>query len=122
MFAMQSSAGFGVRVLSSGAKRFFIHIQYRGKRIWKIVAKADAMHVDEARARAASMLRAIRGEADVAPSTEETLFETVAEAVFRRYSHVWNRIAIKHRIDRPANRLRSLHRLRAAPYARTTPC
>ena len=62
--------GFGVRVLSSGAKRFFIHTQCRGKRFWKIVAEADAMHVDEARARAASMLRAIRGEADMAPSTE----------------------------------------------------
>ena len=28
--------GFGVRVLPSGAKRFFIHTQHRGERIWKI--------------------------------------------------------------------------------------
>ena len=26
--------GFGVRVLPSGAKRFFVHVQHRGRRTW----------------------------------------------------------------------------------------
>ena len=37
-------AGFGVRVLPSGAKRFFIHTQYRGMRVRKTVADANATH------------------------------------------------------------------------------
>ena len=56
--------GFGVRVLPSGAKRFFVHTQYRRQRVWKIVADANVMSIDEARIRAASLLIAIRGGAD----------------------------------------------------------
>ena len=40
--------GFGVRVSPSGAKRFFIHIQSRGERIWRTVGDANAMSVDVA--------------------------------------------------------------------------
>lgn len=47
--------GFGVRVLPSGAKRFFIHVQHRGERIWSTVGDANAMNPDEARACAASI-------------------------------------------------------------------
>ena len=78
---------FGLRVLPSGAKRFFIHIQHRGTRVWKMVGDASAITVDEARARAGSLLAGIRGDADASP--EATRFETVAETVFRRYSRVW---------------------------------
>ena len=45
-------AGFGVRVLPSGSKRFFIHCQHRGERVWKIVGDANSMSVGEARRRA----------------------------------------------------------------------
>ena len=38
--------GFGVRVLPSGAKRFFIHIQHRGTRVWRIIGDANAITVD----------------------------------------------------------------------------
>ena len=55
--------GFGIRVMPSGAKRFFIHTQHRGQRIWKIVGDAGTMAVYEARARAVSLLAAIRGDA-----------------------------------------------------------
>ena len=79
--------GFGVRVLPSGAKRFFIHTQHRGTRIWKMVGDATAINVDAARARAASMLAAIRGAADASPDAMR--FETVAETVFWRYARVW---------------------------------
>ena len=81
--------GFGVRVLPSGAKRFFIHTQHRGQRIWKLIGDASAMHVDEARARAASLLVAIRCGADAPASPDATRFETVAETVFQRYAQVW---------------------------------
>ena len=77
--------GFGVRVLPSGAKRFFLHTQHRGQRSWNIVGDANAVSVAEARSRSASMLGTIRGDAPV----DSPPFETVAEAVFRRYARVW---------------------------------
>ena len=81
--------GFGVRVLPSGAKRFFIHTQYRRQRVWKIVADADDMSIDEARTLAASLLIATRGGADARSSADETLFESVSDAVFQRYAQIW---------------------------------
>lgn len=76
--------GFGVRVLPSGAKRFFIHVQHRGERSWKMVGDANELTLDEARERAAAMRAAIRG----GPSNRP-LFEAVAETVFERYAKVW---------------------------------
>ena len=81
--------GFGVRVSPSGRKRFFIHCQHRGERIWKIVGDAAAMNVAEARAVAGEMLAAIRRGGDAPASPGETLFEAVAETTFRRYERVW---------------------------------
>lgn len=81
--------GFGVRVLPSGAWHFFIHTPHRGQRIWKIVGDASAMTVDEARARAASLLGAIRCGADAPASPDAIRFESIAEVVFQRYSRVW---------------------------------
>ena len=49
--------GFGVRVLSSGAKRYFIHSQHRGRRVWKIVGEAGSIGANEARARARTVNR-----------------------------------------------------------------
>ena len=81
--------GFGVRVLPSGARRFFIHTQHRGTRVWKMVGDAGVMNVDEARARAATLFTAIRCGADAPVPAESTRFEVVAETVFRRYARVW---------------------------------
>ncbi len=81
--------GFGVRVSPSGAKRFFIHCQHRGERIWKIVGDAGTMSTAKARASAAGMLAAIRRGEEAPASCDETLFEAVAETVFRRYERVW---------------------------------
>ena len=80
---------FGVRVLPSGARRFFIHTQHRGTRVWKMVGDASAMNVDEARTRAASLLAAIRCDADAPASPDATRFEAVAETVFQRCARVW---------------------------------
>ena len=82
--------GYGVRVMPSGAKRYFIHGQHRGKRVWKIMGDAAAITEPEARTRARSMLAALRDgrEADAA-DPGGTLFETVAEEIFDRYGRRW---------------------------------
>ena len=78
--------GYGVRVMPSGARRYFIHSQHRGKRVWKIIGDVAAIAEPEARARARSMLAALRdGRESAAMDPGGTLFETVAEEVFARY-------------------------------------
>ena len=81
--------GFGVRVLPSGGKRFFIHCQHRGERIWKIVGATNAMGLAEARKRAATMLAAIRRGREPLASAENVVFENVADEVFHRYALRW---------------------------------
>ena len=81
--------GFGVRVTPAGRKRFFVHCQHKGERVWKTVGDFGAIDVDEARSRAAAMLAAIRRGEPVPARLEETLFEAVAETVFRHYERVW---------------------------------
>ena len=80
---------FGVRVLPSGRKRFFIHCQHRGERVWKIVGDANSMSVGEARRRAGTMLTAIRQGEDAPRDSGETLFVAVAETVFERHQRIW---------------------------------
>ncbi len=81
--------GFGVRVLPSGAKRFFVHCQHRRERVWKIVGDADGTAVKDARSRAAETLAAIRRGEPVPARPDETLFEAVAATVFERYERLW---------------------------------
>ena len=80
--------GFGVRILTSGAKRYFVHSQYEGHRVWKDIGDAATVALADARTHAVSVLTSIRrGEPAVAP--EEIRFEVVAEEVFRRYKRNW---------------------------------
>ena len=81
--------GFGVRALPSGAKRFFIHSQHRGERFWKIVGDAHTMRLEEARARATSMLATFRGGENASEPSDARLFEAVAGLVFERHARVW---------------------------------
>ena len=81
--------GFGVRVLPSGAKRFFLHAQHCGERVWQIVGDANALSLAEARARAASRLAAIRRGDEAPPGPQDARFEAVAAAVFARHASVW---------------------------------
>ena len=82
--------GYGVRIMPSGTKRYFIHSQHRGHRVWKIVGDAAVMTEAEARARARSMLAALRDDRDIeAEVSGDALFETVAEEVFSRYGRRW---------------------------------
>ena len=88
--------GFGVRVLPSGAKRYVIHSQHRGRRVWKIVGQAGSIGVDEARERARAMLASVRDGTDgQAAAPSDTPFETVADEVFRRYARNWKPSTLK---------------------------
>ena len=82
--------GFGLRVLPSGKKHYFVHTQHHRQRIWKHIADAGAITEPEARARATSVLASIRNAErgiDVLP--EQIVFERVAEEVFQRYQRHW---------------------------------
>ena len=81
--------GFGVRVLATGRKRFFVQCQHRGERVWKMLGDAGAMSLDEARASAVDMLGAIRRGEEAPRRPDETLFEAVAKAVFERHERLW---------------------------------
>ena len=82
--------GYGVRIMPSGARRYFIHSQHRGKRVWKIIGDATVIAEPEARASARSMLAALRdGREPGAADPGGTLFEAVAEEVFERYGRRW---------------------------------
>ena len=88
--------GFGVRVLTSGGKRYFIHSQHDGRRVWKLVGQAEALNVYEARNRARALLAAIRnGNGDEAAAPSSVRFETVADEVFRRYARNWKPSTLK---------------------------
>ena len=82
--------GFGVRVLPSGAKRYFIHSQHNGRRVWKTVGPVGSASVDEARDQARTLLVSIRTRNDnETVAAPDTPFETVADEVFRRYARNW---------------------------------
>ena len=80
--------GFGVRVLPSGAKRFFVHSQHEGQRLWKTIGDTDSIDLDEARRQAAGLLATIRRD-EVPTLPEDQIFEAVAEEVFSRYGRHW---------------------------------
>ena len=77
--------GFGIRVLPSGSKRFFVHNQHEGRSIWKTIGDSGSIGLDEARPRATAFLAAIRREDEMSALPEDRLFEAVAEEVFDRY-------------------------------------
>ena len=81
--------GFGVRVLPSGRKSYFVHCQHEGRRIWNTVGDAADIGANEARARAAAMLAEIRQEASVPAMPADTVFEAVAETAFLRHERLW---------------------------------
>ncbi|MCY3754913.1 MAG: tyrosine-type recombinase/integrase [Alphaproteobacteria bacterium] len=96
--------GFGVRVLPSGAKRYFIHSQHESRRVWKTVGAVGDLDLQEARRLATELLAAIRrDEAPVLP--EERLFETVADEVFDRYGRRWKPGTMKVNRDYLRNQL-----------------
>ena len=82
--------GFGIRIMPSGTKRYFIHSQHEGRRIWKTFDDADVVTVAQARQRARAMLVAYRNGGSADPGTgKDALFETVAQEVLVHYQRLW---------------------------------
>ena len=82
--------GFGVRVWPSGKKRYFIHFQRQQQRRWKTIGNADDMTLAEARKQTRAIVaNATSGDGILTKLLGETLFETVAEHVFKRYRVLW---------------------------------
>ena len=76
--------GFGIRILPSGKKSYFLQTQYEGRRRWTKISDADAMSEAEARSQARSLLAAIRKGQDSVPDLPADIaFEAVADEVFR---------------------------------------
>ena len=107
--------GFGLRVWPSGKKRYFVHSQHRGRRVWKTIASAESASAGEARARAATMLATIRRGGDAPASPEETVFEAVADEVFTRYARNWKPGTLK--VNRNYYRNHILPRFKGRPIA-----
>ncbi|MDE0239702.1 MAG: tyrosine-type recombinase/integrase [bacterium] len=76
--------GFGVRVLRSGRKCFFLHSQSDGCRVWHPLGDADDISLEEAQAKARALLAPFEDDA-----SEPVPFEAVAEEVFQRYGRTW---------------------------------
>jgi len=82
--------GFGVRVLQSGRKSFFLHSQVDGKRVWQSIGDTRAMTLECAREQAASLLASRSRSDEACPAAPASiLIEEVAEEVFRRYKRHW---------------------------------
>ncbi|MDE0047139.1 MAG: site-specific integrase [bacterium] len=80
--------GFGVRILTSGRKRYFLHAQIDGQRQWHAIGDAEDITLEQARAKAGALL-ASRLDGDEPGPVAPVPFETVAEEVFRRYRRHW---------------------------------
>ncbi len=82
--------GFGIRIMPSGARRYFIHSQHEGRRLWKTFDAADTVTVAQARQRARAILAAYRnGDSTDSGIEKDVLFETAAEDVFVHYERLW---------------------------------
>lgn len=87
--------GFGVRVLASGRKRYFIHTQFDGQRIWKLIGDANQTSLADARKSARTILSAVRKGLPAVASPDETRFEVFAEEAFRSQSRRWKPSTLK---------------------------
>ena len=82
--------GFGIRVLPSGRKTYFLHTQYEGRRRWTTIGDADAMSETEARSQARSVLAGVREGREGVPAQPAAIaFEAVADEVFAHYRRRW---------------------------------
>ena len=111
--------GFGLRVLPSGRKHYFVHTQHHRQRIWKHIADAGAITEPEARARATSVLASIRNvERGIDVLPEQIVFERVAEDVFQRYQRHWKPATLE--VNRSYYRKQILPWFKSRPIADIT--
>ncbi|MDE0047861.1 MAG: tyrosine-type recombinase/integrase [bacterium] len=80
--------GFGVRILPSGRKRYFLHSQADSRRVWHAIGDAESITLAQARSKADAIL-ASKLNGDEAGPSAPILFETVADEVFQRYGRHW---------------------------------
>ena len=83
--------GFGIRVLPSGKKSYFLQTQHEGQRRWTKIGDADAMSEAETRSQARSLLAGIRKGRESIPDLPpaDFAFEAVADEVFSYYRRHW---------------------------------
>ena len=82
--------GFGIRVLPSGKKSYFLQTQYDGQRRWTKIGDADALAEADARSQARTLLAGLRkGRESVPAQPAEIAFEAVADEVFSYYRRHW---------------------------------
>ena len=78
--------GFGIRIMPSGTRRYFIHSQHEGRRLWKTFDDAGAVTVAQARQRARAMLAAYRNGCSADSGIgKDALFEAIAKEVLVHY-------------------------------------
>ncbi len=88
--------GFGVRVLSSGRKRYFLHSQVGGNRVWYAIGDAEIIALECARTRARALQASrLYGDEPTSGTSEPIAFEVVAEEVFLRYRRHWKPSTLK---------------------------
>ena len=106
--------GFGVRVLPSGRKSYFLHSQVDGRRVWHSIGDARAMTLECARCKATSLLEARSRPDGASPATTASiLFEDVADEVFRRYRRHWKPSTLKVNLKYYRNQILPCFRGRA---------
>jgi len=112
--------GFGIRILPSGRKSYFVHAQTDGRRVWTKIGDAGAMPLSDARDLARSHLAASR-TADPTRLSEiaaETPFEDVADAVFRLQTRHWKPSTLE--VNRGYLKNQILPRFRGKPIGAIT--
>ena len=99
--------GFGVRIMPSGRKSWFLHAQHDKRRKWMKLGEAATMRLAKARTLARARLATLRNRNPSRPpdASAEIPFEDVAEAAFRRHARFWkpgtmevNRYYLKNQI------------------------
>ena len=84
--------GFGVRILPSGRKRYFLHSQIAGNRNWHAIGDSEDITLESARTQARALLVSMRNGDEAASETSQPIaFELVAEEVFQRYRDTGSR-------------------------------
>ena len=63
--------GFGIRVLPSGKKSYFLQTQYDGQRRWTKIGDADALAEAEARSQARTLLAGLRKGRESVPHSRQ---------------------------------------------------
>ena len=82
--------GFGIRILPSGKKSYFLQTQHEGQRRWTKIGDADGMSEAEARLQARSLLAGIRkGRESIPDLPPDIAFEAVADEAFSYYRRHW---------------------------------